>query len=76
MNRLYVLLPTEDNCRSVVKELDASNIPPRHLHVIAGLGHELKDLPAASVWQRTELAHGIERGVGLGGEPPDSWAGC
>lgn len=67
MKRVFVLLPTEDSCRSVVKELEEDDIPLSHLHVIAGLSHELKDLPTASVWQRTELAHGIEWGVGLGG---------
>jgi hypothetical protein len=67
MRRVYVLLPTEESCRLVVEELEEVDIPPSHLHVIAGLAHELKDLPAASVWQRTELIHGIEWGVGLGG---------
>lgn len=67
MRRIYVLLPTEESCRSVVQELEAADIPANHLHVIAGLTHELKDLPEASIWQRTELAHGIEWGVGLGG---------
>jgi hypothetical protein len=37
------------------------------LHVIAGLGHALKDLPDASIWQRTEVIRGIEWGGGLGG---------
>lgn len=67
MRRLYVLLPTEASCHAVVDELQAAGIPESHLHVIAGLSHELKDLPEASVWQRTELAHGIEWGLGLGG---------
>ena len=66
MRRLYVLLPTEESCRAVVGELEAAGIPAAHLHAIAGLSHDLRDLPEASVWQRTELAHGIEWGVGLG----------
>lgn len=67
MRRLFVLLPTEDSCRAVVAELEESKISESHLHVIAGLTHDLKDLPEANIWQRTELAHGIEWGVGLGG---------
>lgn len=67
MRRLYVLLPTEESCRLVVEELEADGVPESHLHAIAGLTHDLKDLPAASIWQRTELAHGIEWGLGLGG---------
>ena len=31
------------------------------------VSHSLDDLPKATIWQRTELAHGIEWGVGLGG---------
>jgi hypothetical protein len=67
MRRVYVLMPTEDSCRLLVEELEAADIPPGHLHAIASLTHDLKDLPAASVWQRTEVAHGIEWGIGLGG---------
>lgn len=67
MRRLYVLLPTEASCRAVVEELEAGGIPQAHLHVIAGLSHELKDLPEAGLWQRTEIGRGIEWGVGLGG---------
>jgi hypothetical protein len=67
MRRLYVLLPSEESCRAVVAELEEDGVPETHLHVVAGLAHDLKDLPEASVWQRTELAHGIEWGVGLGG---------
>jgi len=67
MRRIYVLLPSEDSCKAVVAELEARGIPEAHLHVVAGLGHELKDLPAANIWQRTELTHGLERGIGLGG---------
>jgi len=51
----------------VVTELEKMEIPASNLHVMAGLTHDLKELPEASVWQRTELAHGIEWGLGLGG---------
>lgn len=67
MKRLYVLLPTEESCHAVVQELEASGIPASHLHVIAGLTHDLRDLPQATVWQRTELTRGIEWGLVLGG---------
>jgi hypothetical protein len=67
MRRLYVLVPTEELCRALVEELEGSGIPQTRLHVLAGLTHDLEDLPEASIWQRTELAHGIEWGVGLGG---------
>lgn len=67
MRRLYVLLPNADRCQAVVADLEAQGVPQAHLHALAGLGQELKDLPAANIWQRTELAHALERGIGLGG---------
>jgi len=67
MRRIYVLLPSEERCRAVVDELKDVGIAQTHLHAVAGLGHELKELPEATVWQRTELAHGLERGIALGG---------
>jgi hypothetical protein len=67
MRRLYVLIPTESSCRDLVEELESAGVSSNHLHVIAGLEHELRDLPDASIWQRTELGRGIELGSGLGG---------
>ena len=67
MLRVYVLLPSEASCRDVVEELQAIGIQESHLHVVAGLGHDLTDLPEAGIWQRTELARGLEWGIGLGG---------
>ena len=67
VRRVYVLLPTEASCYAVVTELEEMRISASQLHVVAGLTHDLRDLPEANVWQRTELAHGIEWGLGLGG---------
>jgi hypothetical protein len=67
MRRLFVLMPTEERCLALVRALEVNGIPQRHQHVVAGLAHALRGLPKASVWQRTELAHGIEWGLLLGG---------
>lgn len=67
MRRVFVVLPNEVSCKAVVDELLELGIARSHLHVVAGLSHKLEDLPEAGVWQKTELAHGIEWGVGLGG---------
>jgi hypothetical protein len=67
MRRLFFLLPDTNLTRAVVSELEAAGVPHNHLHVIASVARELEDLPEATVWQKTELAHGIELGVGLGG---------
>jgi len=62
-----MLLPELESCRAIVKELRESGVPESHLHVVANLSCELEDLPGATAWQKTELAHGIEIGTGLGG---------
>jgi len=67
MRRLHVLMPDQDTTKAVVDELKDEGIPEHHLHVVANLGQDLNGLPEANVWQKTELAHGIEWGVGLGG---------
>jgi hypothetical protein len=67
MRRLYVLIPKVENCKQVVQELETLGIPEHHLHVVASIAQHLEGLPEATVWQKTELAHGIEWGIGLGG---------
>ncbi len=67
MRRLYFLLPDETSCESVTRELEDRGVPDSHIHVLGSLEHDLKDLPEATVWETTELAHGIRFGLGLGG---------
>jgi len=67
MRRLYFLLPDKTTTQALVSELEQSGIAHNHLHAIASITQEIEDLPEATVWQKTELAHGIELGVGLGG---------
>jgi hypothetical protein len=67
MKRLYFMLPDTESCKKVVAELKNAGIPERHLHVVASLAVPLEDLPEANLLHKTELAHGIERGIALGG---------
>lgn len=67
MRRLYTLLPDIENCRRLVDELREAGIPDSHLHVVAASSEAMEGLPRATAWQTTELAHGLEIGVGLGG---------
>lgn len=67
MKRLYFMLPDTDSCKKVVTELKNAGIPERHLHVVANLAIPLDDLPEATLLQKTELTHGIEKGIALGG---------
>ena len=64
---MYVLMPDAGACKRVVDELKAAGTPEQHLHVVASLAQDLEGLPEASIWEKTEIAHGIEWGLGLGG---------
>lgn len=67
MRRLHVLMPDQASTKALVSELQGAGIPEQHLHVVASLAQDLDGLPEATIWQKTELAHGIEWGIGLGG---------
>jgi hypothetical protein len=67
MKRLYFVLPDKESCKKVVAQLRDAGIPNKRLHVVARLAVPLDDLPEASLTQRTELVHGLERGIALGG---------
>jgi hypothetical protein len=67
VKRLYFMLPDKESCKNVVAELRCAGIPDRRLHVVASLAISIDDLPEAGLLQRTELVHGLERGLALGG---------
>ncbi|MEN8761848.1 MAG: DUF1269 domain-containing protein [Thiogranum sp.] len=67
MRRLYFLLPNLDLTHTVVDELLLARIEERHIHVIAKEGTPLKDLPEASLIQKSDFVPAVERGVAMGG---------
>jgi len=67
MRRLFFLLPDAESCRTVVGELKQLGVPERYLHVVASVTQTLEGLPEATVWERTEMKHGLEWGIGIGG---------
>jgi hypothetical protein len=67
MRRLYFLLPDLDVTHAVVDELLLARIEERHIHVIAKEGTQLKDLPEASLIQKSDFVPAVERGVAMGG---------
>lgn len=67
MKRLYFMAPDVESARRTVNELLLARIEERHIHVIAKEGTPLEDLPTASFFQRSDLAHGIEQGLAFGG---------
>jgi len=67
MKRLYFTLSNPESCKNVVAALRSAGIPERRLHAVASLAVPLEDVPGASLLQTSELAHGIERGLAMGG---------
>jgi hypothetical protein len=67
MPRLFILIPDVELTETIVTELAQLDIPHSRMHVVASINQHLSHLPKASVWQKTELAHGLEWGTGIGG---------
>jgi uncharacterized membrane protein YeaQ/YmgE (transglycosylase-associated protein family) len=65
--RLYFLLPNVARARQVVDELLLARIDDHHIHAMAREGTELGDLPKANLLQRSDLIHGMEIGLSVGG---------
>jgi hypothetical protein len=67
MRRLYFLSPDVDSTRALCRDLEGAGVPHHHIHVVADESIPLGDLPRASAFDKTELGHGLEWGLGLGG---------
>ena len=65
--RLYFLLPDIRSAKIVHNDLLLSKIEERFMHVIAKEGTELEDLPEAGIRQKSDLVHGFQLGMILGG---------
>lgn len=65
--RLYFLFSDPRNARRALDRLLLARIEERHIHVLARDGTDLKDLPEADVWQKSDLMHGMELGLFAGG---------
>lgn len=65
--RLYFILPDTRLARMVHNELLLARIPENHMHAIADERVDLDDLPQANLWQRSDLAHGLQLGLPVGG---------
>jgi hypothetical protein len=67
MRRLYFLLPDVKSAKSIVDELLLKRVEWRHIHVIAGPGIPLEDLPEAHLAQTSDLLPALARGTAAGG---------
>jgi hypothetical protein len=67
MRRLYFLVPDSTTAKAIVDDLLRARITWQHIHVLANHSVTLEELPEASLLQRSDVVHALERGVALGG---------
>jgi len=65
--RLYFLLPNLELAHQVVDDLLLARIEQHHIHVLARQDLATGDLPQATLLQRSDMIHGLELGLALGG---------
>lgn len=65
--RLYYLLSDIPSTREIVNELLLARIDEPHIHVLAKDNTSMDDLPKASFMQTSDIVHGIESGLVIGG---------
>jgi hypothetical protein len=66
-HRLYYMLPNVESARQVLNDLLLARIEQRYIHFMTG-GQELpSDLPQANLLQKTDVVHGAESGMLIGG---------
>lgn len=65
--RLYFLLPDVKHAQSTLRHLLLARIEERHIHVLAKDGMDIKDLPPATLGQRSDFYHAMALGIIVGG---------
>jgi len=65
--RLYFVLPDLNSAQAIEKELLLAKIDDTHIHFMAQEGVGLGKLHVASLFQKTDLVHGMEVGLVVGG---------
>jgi hypothetical protein len=65
--RLYFLLPDVTSARQTVNDLLLARVEDRHMHVLARRGTDLGELHEANVLQKSDIVHGAELGLIIGG---------
>lgn len=64
---LNFLLPDVAQCKNLVAELKELGLKDQDIHVMAREDIPLEGLHKANALQKTELTHGVEMGLGVGG---------
>jgi hypothetical protein len=65
--RLYFLLPDIPSAKQVVDDLLLARVEERHMHFMAREGVSLEGLHEASILQTSDIVHGAESGLVVGG---------
>jgi hypothetical protein len=65
--RLYFMVPDLASARHIRDELLLNTIENGHIHVLAKDGIPIEGMHEASVLQRTDMIHGAETGLAIGG---------
>ena len=65
--RLLFVLPDVKHAQSTMRHLLLARIEERHIHVIANDSVNIRDLPPASVGQRSDYFHAMALGIVVGG---------
>ncbi|MCG6976819.1 MAG: hypothetical protein LJE56_10540 [Acidiferrobacterales bacterium] len=66
-DRLYFLLPDVKHAQSTMRHLLLARIEERHVHVLAKDGTDIKDLPPATLGQKSDFYHAMALGIIVGG---------
>lgn len=66
-SRLYFLLPDARSARSTMRDLLVEQIEARHMHFFAKPGIDLSGLHEANLFQTSDIVHGAEMGLMVGG---------
>jgi hypothetical protein len=66
MRRIYFLVPDLAVTRAIVDEAKSAGVEERHIHVVGPANVPMEDLPEASLLQKSDFLHAIERAVPLG----------
>jgi hypothetical protein len=65
--RMYFLLPDVDSARRTADDLLLARIEHRHMHFLASRGTHLHELNEAGPLEKSDLVHGAELGLVIGG---------
>lgn len=65
--RLYFVLPDIASAKQIVNDLLLARIEDRHMHFLAKDGVALDGLHEASILQKSDIVHGAETGIVIGG---------